>query len=209
MFSIDMHAYGLGGIQAILKELAKTGGQYSGAELRGLPRSDEGINNAVVIEKLNRSGRAFDEITTTEAEQISKVAAEKYEELISRALKRAQAQAKKAARAAARSSGIGGRALSGIGNTASSSVSSFARNEKWSRQTSAAVLREAMREYMRIVANHINTQTAPGGLKPLSESYRKQKLYQYGFETIGKATGQLIENLDIATAEKGIRLIRK
>lgn len=208
MFSITLEAEGLQEIGVILDELSRTGSEYKGAQLAGLPRKDGGVDNAKIMEFLHDSGRKFDDLETNEAEMVAKAAAEEYEKRISDALKRAKNLAKRNARSAAKQLGIKGKQLTSIGNTASSSVTGFNRDEKFSRQTAASVLRAAMRKYMELVEGHINSQTAPGGLTPLKESYRETKLRELGFDTIGKYTGQLLENLDRATAEKGIRLIR-
>ena len=62
----------------------------------------------------------------------------------------------------------------------------------------AGGLISAMQTYMRAVVARIEAQqTATGSPSPLSPGYAAWKLGKYGFETpIGKATGNLLENLD-------------
>jgi len=61
---------------------------------------------------------------------------------------------------------------------------------------------------MTLVKMHIDAQRAVGGVKNFtSESYRKWKENTFGFAyPIGKATGQLMENLDETFAAREIVL---
>jgi hypothetical protein len=86
---------------------------------------------------------------------------------------------------------------------------SAGKKQKWARQTSAAALRASMIEYMTAVKSHIENGQAPGGVKDLSDPYKDRKNRKYGFVyPIGKASGQLIEDLDTAFASGRMKLTK-
>jgi len=70
--------------------------------------------------------------------------------------------------------------------------------QKRANNIDARGLKNAMKEYMRIVSNNIDNQkTHDGYLEPLSEEYAKWKQKKFGFtDPIGKAYGELLKNLN-------------
>jgi hypothetical protein len=197
-------------IVMILEELGKTGSEYRGVHLKGLDRSDSPSNNAQILKWLGESGRKFGELFSGEMDDIASLALLEYMDRIEKALKRAEREAAKIARAKGRAQGIKGKALNALADTAKSKVSNFLRDEQWSKQTASAVLKAAMKGYMKYVVDHIENRKAPGGVKELTENYAIEKKRSVGFEhPIGKRTGQLLENLDDIFAAARIILERK
>lgn len=194
---LSMKAEGLEEIKSILDQLSKVGSEYRGVRLNGIKRTENADNdNGEILEWLKESGRDFVSVSSEDAEKIAQVAVDELEDRTSKALKRAQRAAGKGLKGAERKSAM-------------AAVTTFEKGENWSRQTAAAVLKVAMKEYMEIVQKRIENQDpASGELKPLSPRYREWKEKNYGFDTIGKLTGQLMDNLDPATSEKAIKVFK-
>jgi hypothetical protein len=94
-----------------------------------------------------------------------------------------------------------------VGAVASGDMSkAMALQMKWARQIMGGALRSAAMSFLKWITNNIETQNWNGEGGDLSEEYAAIKKKKFGFtHPIGKATGQLIDN--VAPSSKNIKLI--
>lgn len=185
MMQLDFKAEGLNEMLGVLKELERTGSHYSGVELTGMKRLEpklaaKGITNKDILQWLDEDGRKFSQPGPQDVNAIERAFLKEFQTQVSSAIARAQ------------------KAATG-----------FVTSEKWSRNAAGRSLKAAIEEWMKITARNIEQQTAAEPLSPLSEKYKKWKQEKYGFTTIGKLTGQLLENLSTAVSAARIKLTSK
>ena len=190
---LTMEVTGLSEMQFLLKELSKVADVNKGVSLNSVQRDDDAVNEQI-LEYLADQGRDFGEISDAEMERIAGAYAVEYQ-------KRINSLMKKQARAAQR------MAKGGLAKGSEARAAAFLSGDKGkdgqqvAKQIANACLKKAMDEYMRIVTEHIESQTGPDGAPlenpKLTESYEKQKMKDVGFAyPIGKRSGQLLDNLN-------------
>lgn len=211
MMQINFQTEGLDEMLGVLKELAKTGSHYSGVELTGMRRLEpelakRGTTNKDILQWLDEDERQFSQPGPQDIHAIEQAFLGEFDDQVSRAMARAQ---KSAASNVKKRFGVRGKLLSSMVSAAKQSVSDFEHSENWSRQAAGRSLKAAMEEWMRITASNIEHQTAITPIRKLSKKYENWKQDKYGFITIGKLTGQLLENLSTAVSAARIRLTSK
>lgn len=210
MFTIDLQCPELKPILAVIKQASKTGSHYSGVKLMSVQREETAYTNAEILQSLSDTGRDFQTPDSGCMRAMEQSAADELERRISNELKKAERAAKKAARASGKAAGFSGKMLTAYTAANTESVGSVGGGEKWDKQAQAAMLKAAMEAYMDFVSYGIETQQADGGVAKLTPKYAEQKRRKFGFEDpVGKATGQLIANLDVSISSPNIKLIRK
>jgi hypothetical protein len=212
-FGITVDCPELAPILATLADLPNAG-TYKGVELSGFIRKEpglavRGISNEDILSWLHDPGeRKFAEMTSGNMEAIAQAWVNEFETQAQRALDKAKREAARGVGSQLKRFGVRGRMLTKMVAQARDSVISFQTSEKWAMQAAGRSWKAAMGWYMSTVASNIKYQWAPGGLKPLNPTYKAWKLRNYGFTTIGKLTGQLLENLDEVMAARAIRLTK-
>jgi hypothetical protein len=211
MMQLNFQAEGLNEMLGVLKELEKIGSHYSGVELIGMKRTEpelakRGTTNKDILQWLDEDERQFSRPGPQDIAAIESAFMGEFESQVERAMARAQRAAGSSVK---KRFGVRGKLLSSMVAAAKQSVVDFEHSEKWSRQAAGRSLKAAIEEWMRITTSNIEHQTAITPIRPLSPKYFKWKLENYGFTTIGKLTGQLIENLSTAVSAARIRLTSK
>lgn len=184
------------GLQAAMKLMQRMHGiprAYRGVKLSDVERTESDAENSIIAEALQKSGRDFFSLRKGDEQHI--VAA--YDREIQIALdKEARLLAK-----LERSTAVG----------AAAKLATFkGAAEGRARGMAGKALRAAMAEYMRLVTQNIEQQrTKSGAPRELTEEYAAVKQRRWGFvHPIGKASGQLLENLNPTEAGRNISLIR-
>ena len=190
MALIDIETKGLAEAQELLATLEKMGAKKRSVDLHGKERLESGssANNAQIMEWLKDTGRDF--ITPTQ-DMMAKIGQKLSDEIEDGLVK---AYARRAARA--------------IKAHAKQKPYKPKGDDQLARSVMNRALKNAMFEAMEIMTERIEKQeTADGVLKELTEAYAAYKQKKFGFTTpIGKATGQLIDNLE--PAARNIKLRR-
>lgn len=231
VFEINMETEGMEEALALLQLTAQLGSSIKAVELSPRPREswsdrdgnihDQGdVTNYDVIEYLADMGYNFRFLDDAEADRVSRAfiaAFEKYwAKMQAGSLKKKGKGILRSAKLpsfkkAAKS--ISGASLGSVaGGTAGKLAGAIDRETKrQAQQVDAAAFRAAMLEYMKIVAEHIESgRTETGAARDLSPYYARWKRAEFGFvKPVGKATGQLLDNLNPGgTAARNIRLRR-
>ena len=199
MIELQMEVLGLDSFAEFIAELAGLPSHYSGVSLAPIPRAESKSDNSKIMNYLAESGRDFKAMRGSQVEQMEVASANELQ-------RRLDVQTKKMARALGKKHGMKGRELTAFA-ASMQGMMNFKGDDKWGRQAQGAMLKAAMEKYMEMVTDNIEEQRAMGGVVPLTEDYADYKRKTYGFETpIGKATGQLLENLDTSISAKNIKL---
>jgi hypothetical protein len=186
MFTLTLETHGLETARDVLGALHKLGSSLRAVELNSVSREDSEATNAEILKWLVYTGRDFITASDQDADEIAKafsaelerrLGAEFSEEAFWYKLNEREQQSGKKWNENERRE----------------------NQEKLANELAAASLKEAMHKYMYQVSERIDygrTNNPPFN-KILNEQYEKWKKNVYGFAyPIGKATGQLIDNLN-------------
>ena len=189
MALIDIQTQGLAQAQDLLATLKKMGAKPRSVDLHGKQRLEgNDANNAEVLGWLKNTGRDFITPTKEMMDEIGEALKNEIEEGL------IKAKARRAARAV----------------TASAKQTPYKPkgDDQLAKSVMNRALKNAMFKAMKIMSDRINNQeTADGVLTELTEKYAAYKQKKFGFtRPIGKATGQLIDNL--AQSARNIKLRR-
>ncbi|MCK4306509.1 MAG: hypothetical protein KAY24_19865 [Candidatus Eisenbacteria sp.] len=178
---LNLEAKGMTAAQAVVDAAQKLGSRLGGVELRGKSRPEGSLTNADVEKYLRKGGRDF---VTPDAACEAKIG-EIIETIFGKELKRVQARNIKKKKPKKLTKGQAS-AVCGI------------------------ALKKAMEYWMEWSTTNIeNKRLADGGIpKRVTEAYARYRLKKYGVpeDIVGKATGELLENL---VDTDSINLIRK
>jgi uncharacterized protein len=176
---ISLETNGMEEVKAILESIAKYTSSISGAELRAKSRSEGAATNAEIIQEY-LIDQDRDFVTLSETE--SESIAQTMANRIERAVEEIKA----------------GEIKSSIERKVDNAI--------------ADGYIKAIQRYMEIVTEHIEQGKSSAGSfeGTLSPKYAARKQAKYGFDyPIGKASGQLLDNLDSGGAGKAnIRVIK-
>ena len=197
---VSVEAEGIQEMLEILETLRAIGSTLNGAKLRNIkrvdstptmgPRQQVETKNSEVLRYLMESGRDF---VSAVPETIADMAEEFAKEVEFRMAKFAKTRT---AKKLGVSNAYEYAALAKIGYADKEKV------ERLANEIAGAALKAAIYVWMRDIEERINKQEPVDGvLTPLSDGYATWKRNVFGFETpIGKASGQLLENLDASGA---------
>lgn len=181
MIALSLEVEGMAAAQAVLDAAAKLGSNIGGAELLGKPRLDRpGMTNADVEDFLRQGGRDFCKPTKALEGEIGRL----MERRFAKELARVQARNKKQKKPVKMTKGQA-TAVCGI------------------------AVKAALQHWMKWAADNIDAgRTADGGqadkVDPIYAA-RRQKKYNVPTDAVGKATGELYENL---TDKGAIRVLK-
>jgi len=197
MFTLTLETHGLQTLQEALGALRRLGAVLGAVELNSHPREDSETTNAEILQWLVYSGRDFITSSPDDANEIAKASADELERRLGDKFseeafwhkldERQQQSGKKLNKDEKRK-----------------------QQEKFANELAAAILRSAMLKYMEQVSSRIDygRTNNPPFERRLSAQYEKWKREVFGFAyPIGKATGQLIDNLNqFGLGSRNIRL---
>jgi hypothetical protein len=166
----------------LLRALEKISKTRMTADLNAKERHDDArLNNAEILQFLASQGRDFVTPSTEALKDIDEAALKEIEQ---------------------------GLAKYKVGRSGSRIVNKGDMTEVKARGVMGSALRRAAAEWQKEITRRIEEGDFTGGGDPkLEEEYEKYKLSQYGFAyPIGKATGQLLDN--VAPASRNLKLRR-
>jgi len=187
---ISLSAEGLEDAMALVRHLAAIAHEQaiSAVELNSVTRDEPGApSNAELLAWLEEGGRAFAEVGPREAEGIGAAWVAEIESVMARVQERRRGQ---------------------------KTVDTTDAGRALARQIMTKGARAAMREYMRVVVQHIESATGPDGAglraPRLSPHYEVEKMRTVGYAyPIGKRSGQLLDNLGDSIPSGKIRVRRE
>jgi len=195
---IQIQVDGIEEAQELLARVAALGNNIVGAEVLGHRRKDEpDLNNAEVLEFLAMKPGNRDFFTMSPSEQ--KTVVENV--FVKKLMQGLESTSKTTSRR------ITNKRMRSAGAIVSGDISkAMALQMKWAGQIMGNALRSAALSFLKWITNNIETQNWNGEGGDLSEEYAAIKKKKFGFtHPIGKATGQLIDN--VAPSSKNIKLI--
>lgn len=197
---VSLEVEGIDTMSELLVMLREIGTTVNGAQLRGAKRVDaEGTSNDDILAGLVLSGRDF--VGPTDGD--INAAADSFSKTV-------QTRLEKFARSR-RAKKLGAKSIEELKALQSIGYAKDGSAQRLAQEIASASLKEAIFTWMDAIMSRIeNQQTATGGLTPLSETYAAYKRKKWGFESpIGKASGQLLDNLDSSgTGERNVRITR-
>jgi hypothetical protein len=175
MFTLTLDTYGLQTVRKVIGALQSLGSKLGAVELNSVSREDSEATNAEILQWLVYTGRDFITPSADDAEEIAQAFAAELERRLGDEFSRE------------------------VFGDKWDEQPSGKKQEAFASELAAAGLKQAMMAYMTQVYQRIQSQSTnnPPFESELSEAYAKHKLKTFGFEKpIGKATGQLIDNLN-------------